>query len=43
MSSERERPAPVFVPPLRTMLLQAEDKKGEPLTCDEVIGVTKYA
>ena len=34
---------PVFIPALGTMLLSAEDKKGEPLTNDEVIEIRDNA
>jgi uncharacterized protein YegJ (DUF2314 family) len=37
MSDDNEKLVPVFMPALSVVLLNAEDKKGEPLTYDEVI------
>ena len=39
MSTDDEQLVPVFVPALSATLLSAEDKKGEPLTHDEVIHI----
>jgi hypothetical protein len=45
MSRDDEQPVwfPVFVPALFEVLLSAEDKKGEPLTYDEVITIRDNA
>lgn len=39
MTTDEEELVPVFVPALSAVLLSAEDKKGEPLTYDEVIRI----
>ena len=39
MATDDEQLLPVFIPALSAMLLSAEDKKGEPLTHDEVIRI----
>ncbi len=40
MSADGEQLVPVFVPALSAVLLNAEDKKGGPLTRDEVIRIS---